>query len=382
MTSYSYKGSNKNQKTGFSTSIDRKNPQENFSSKNVSVPQKELLIFFRQLAVILQSGVPLAQGINLLSENTKNPKFCSVLSNISSRLSSGDDLSICLKKYPNLFAPITIGLIEAGEAGGILDKVLDRIATLIEDQEKIKSQINGALIYPVIILVLASSVSLGLLIFIVPKFEQMFKGFGAELPGLTKFMLSLSRLVTSPAFAIGAPLMIFVGVYLYRQYYQTKNGRKLIDQTILNIPLFGPLILISEMASMCDTMATLMNSGIPLVEGLERCMAASNNQIIKDILYLSTLGVAQGQELSLTMSKSKIIPRLVVSMIKIGEETGQLSFMLDNLSIFYKRELETIVSSLTKAMEPMVIIVVAGIVGTIVISLYLPMFKLITTVGS
>ena len=378
MASYSYKANNKNE---FISSSTINKQQVNVSSQRISVPQKELLIFFRQLAVILQSGVPLAQGITLLSENTKNPKFCSVLTNISFRLSSGDDLSVCLKKYPNLFAPITIGLIEAGETGGILDKVLDRIATLIEDQEKIKSQINGALIYPVIILVLASTVSLGLLIFIVPKFEEMFKGFGADLPGLTKFMLSLSRFVTSPYFAIGAPIVFFIGGYLYRKYYETKSGKVFIDNTVLNIPLFGPLILISEMASMCDTLSTLMNSGITLVEGLERCIDASSNQIVKNTLYIATLEVAQGQELSLSISRSKIIPKLVVSMIKIGEETGQLSFMLDNLSIFYKRELEAAVSSLTKAMEPAVIIVVAGIVGTIVVSLYLPMFKLITTVG-
>ena len=336
MASYSYKASNEKNKNQSISSNTSNKPQVSFSSQRISVPQKELLIFFRQLAVILQSGVPLAQGITLLSENTKNQKFCSVLTNISFRLSSGDDLSLCLKKYPNLFAPITIGLIEAGEAGGILDKVLDRIATLIEDQEKIKSQINGALIYPVIILVLASTVSLGLLIFIVPKFEQMFKGFGADLPGLTKFMLSLSRLVTSPSFAIGAPLIVIGGGYLFRQYYQTKNGRELIDNWILKIPLFGPLILISEMASMCDTLSTLMSSGITLVEGLERCIAASSNQIIKNTLYLATVEVAQGQELSLSLSRSKVIPRLVVSMVKIGEETGQLSFMLDNLCIFYK----------------------------------------------
>ncbi len=381
MASYSYKSNNKNDRSQFVSSNNTDKPQVNFSSKNISVPQKELLIFFRQLAVILQSGVPLAQGITLLSENTKNPKFCSVLTNISYRLSSGDDLSICLRKYPNLFAPITIGLIEAGEVGGILDKVLDRIATLIEDQEKIKSQINGALIYPVIILVLATTVSLGLLIFIVPKFEEMFKGFGADLPGLTKFMLTLSRFVTSPYFAIFAPITIFLGLYLFKQYYKTEKGKEFIDNTILNIPLFGPLILISEMASMSDTLSTLMNSGITLVEGLERCIAASSNQIIKNTLYLSTVEVAQGQELSLSLSKSKVIPKLVVSMIKIGEETGQLSFMLDNLQVFYKRELEATVSALTKAMEPAVIVVVASIVGTIVIALYLPMFKLITAVG-
>ena len=357
------------------------NKNINIQPQNVNVPQKELLIFFRQLSVILQSGVPLAQGIDLLSENTKNEKFSTVLKRIAARLSAGEDLSLCLKKYPKLFAPITVGLIEAGEAGGILDQVLERIANLIEDKEKIKGEIQGALIYPIIILVLAVSVSLGLLIFIVPKFEQMFKGFGAELPGLTKFMLLLSRIVTTPYFLLGAPVGVILFLFLFKKYYQTRRGKLVIDKYILKIPLYGSLMLRTEMASMCDTLATLMNSGIPLVEGMDRCISASSNQVVRNSIYLAINSVKQGRELSFSFGQSTVFPRLVISMMKIGEETGKLSFMLENLSRFYKREVETAVSSLTKAMEPAVIIVIAAIVGTIVVSLYLPMFKIITAVS-
>ena len=357
------------------------NKNINIQPQNVNVPQKELLIFFRQLSVILQSGVPLAQGIDLLSENTKNEKFSTVLKRIAARLSAGEDLSLCLKKYPKLFAPITVGLIEAGEAGGILDQVLERIANLIEDKEKIKGEIQGALIYPIIILVLAVSVSLGLLIFIVPKFEEMFKGFGAELPGLTKFMLLLSRIVTTPYFLLGAPVGVILFLFLFEKYYQTRRGRLVIDKYILKTPLYGPLMLRTEMASMCDTLATLMNSGIPLVEGMDRCISASSNQVVRNSIYLAINSVKQGRELSFSFGQSTVFPRLVISMMKIGEETGKLSFMLENLSRFYKREVETAVSSLTKAMEPAVIIVIAAIVGTIVVSLYLPMFKIITAVS-
>ena len=359
----------------------RSNKTTNIQPQKVRVPQKELLIFFRQLSVILQSGVPLAQGIDLLSENTKNDQFSTVLKRIASRLSAGEDLSFCLKKYPMLFAPITVGLIEAGEAGGILDKVLERIANLIEDKEKIKGEIQGALIYPIIILVLAVSVSLGLLIFIVPKFEDMFKGFGAELPGLTKFMLFLSRIVTTPYFLLGAPIVVVLLLILFKKYYKTRRGRLIIDKYILKAPLYGPLMLRTEMASMCDTLATLMNSGIPLVEGMDRCISASSNQVIRNSISFAINSVKQGRELSFSFGQSTVFPRLVISMIKIGEETGKLSFMLENLSRFYKREVETAVSSLTKAMEPAVIIVIAAIVGTIVVSLYLPMFKIITAVG-
>jgi type IV pilus assembly protein PilC len=209
----------------------------------------------------------------------------------------------------------------------------------------------------------------------------MFDNMGAELPGLTSFMLGLSNFVTSPMFAIGAPIIIISSVYLFRSYYTTKPGRLSVDSSIFSVPLFGDLILKSEMASMCDTLATLVNSGIPIVDGLERCITASSNQLIRNTIQRGIILVGQGQELSYSLSTNWVIPRLMISMIKIGEETGQLSFMLENLSVFYKRELENAVSTLTKAMEPTVIFVVAGIVGTIVVSLYLPMFSLIQNIG-
>jgi len=351
------------------------------SPASLKVPQKDLLIFFRQLAVILQSGVPLAQGLILLSENSKNKKLAQCIYSIATRLGAGEELSYCLRQYPKVFTPITVGLIEAGEAGGILDQVLDRIAKLMEDQAKIKGQIVGALIYPALVLILSLSVSLGLLIFIVPRFKAMFDSLGAELPGLTSFMLGLSNLVTSPVFALGAPVTIAGLIYLFKGFYSTKQGRLSVDTTIFAVPLFGDLILMSEMASMCDTLSTLVNSGIPIVDGLERCITASANQLIRNTIQRGIALVGQGQGLSYSLNANGVIPKLVISMVKIGEETGQLSFMLENLSVFYKRELDNAVTALTKAMEPTIIFVVAGIIGTIVISLYLPMFSIIQNMG-
>lgn len=347
----------------------------------LKVPEKDLLIFFRQLAVILQSGVPLAQGMILIAENMTNEKLSYCVQRISARLNAGEELSLSLKQYPKVFEPLAIGLIEAGEAGGILEKVLDRIALLLEERAKIRSQITGALIYPVFILLLAATVSLGLLIFIVPKFKDMFDGMGAKLPALTSVMLDLSKLVTSIEFAVITPLTIMIGSYLFNSYYKTAQGRLSVDKIILKVPLFGDLILKTEMAGMCDTLSTLVNSGIPIIDGIERCVSASSNELIRQTLRQSISLVKQGQELNYAMGRSGVLPKLVISMIKIGEETGQLSFMLDNLSLFYKREVEASVSSLVKAMEPAVILVVAGIVGTIVIALYLPMFDLIKVMG-
>ena len=350
--------------------------------RTFKVPQKDLLVFFRQLAVVLQSGVPLSQGLDLLADNMTNKKFSICISRIAARLSAGEELSLCLKQYPKVFAPITIGLIEAGEVGGILDMVLDRIALLMEEQAKIRGQIIGALVYPVLVLVLALSVSLGLLIGIVPKFKTMFDSMGAKLPALTLFMMNLSNLVTSVGFYIGAPVTIFVLLYLFRGFYATKEGRLRVDTALFKIPLFGDLVLRSEMASMCDTLNTLMNSGIPLVDALERCVTASPNQLIRNTIQRGIVLVEQGQELSYSLSQTTVFPKLVVSMIKIGEETGNLPFMLEKLAIFYKREVEATVSALTKAMEPTVIFVVAAIVGTIVVALYLPMFSLIQNMGN
>ena len=350
-------------------------------NSKLKVPQADLLVFFRQMSVMLKSGVPLSQALELLAENVTNKEFGSNIFDVSKRLGGGEELSTSLNNYPRIFSPIMIGLIEAGEAGGILSEVLERLASLIEAQSKIKGQITGALIYPIAIFVLAVTISLALLIFIVPTFDEMFKGMGAELPSLTAFMLTLSRIVTSRGFLIIAPLSSFISFYLFKTSYSTKSGRLFFDKLILKIPLFGDLILKSELASMSDTLSTLINSGISIVEAIERCINASNNEVIRIALRRSISLVTQGQELSTSLESSKVIPRLLVSMIKIGEETGALSFMLENLANFYKREVEEAVTVLTKAMEPAVIFVVAAIVGTIVISLYLPMFSLINEMG-
>ena len=343
----------------------------------LKVPQSDLLVFFRQMSVMLKSGVPLSQALELLAENMTNKAFGANILDVSKRLGSGEELSSSLRVYSRIFSPIMIGLIEAGEAGGILSEVLERLALLIESQSKIKGQITGALIYPVAILVLSVTISLALLIFIVPTFDEMFRSMNANLPSLTSFMLILSKIVTSTEFFIIAPISLFIGFYIFKINYATKKGKKFIDNLILKTPLFGDLILKSELASMSDTLSTLINAGITLVDAIERCINASNNEIIRISLKRSISLVSQGEELSASLESSKVIPRLLVSMIKIGEETGALSFMLENLSNFYKREVEEAVTVLTKAMEPAVIFVVAAIVGTVVISLYLPMFELI-----
>ena len=366
---------------GTGASAATRDSQESYKAKSanrrLTVPQKDLLIFFRQLAVILQSGVPLAQGLELLANNMTNAEFSKCITQIALRLNAGEELSTCLRQYPKVFKPITIGLIEAGEAGGILEQVLDRIAHLLEQQAKLRGQMIGALIYPVIVLVLAITVSLALLIFIVPRFETMFASLGAKLPTITQVMLNLSRFVTNPAGMGFVAMAIIGGLFLFRGYYSTSSGRLAVDTQLFKLPLFGGLLLRYEMASLSETLATLVNSGIPIIDGLERCISASSNQLIKNTLARAIILAQQGQPLSTSLDNSKALPNLFISMVKIGEETGELSFMLEKLGLFYNREIESAVSALTKAMEPITVMVVAGIVGTIVIALYMPMFDLI-----
>lgn len=343
----------------------------------LKVKNGELMVFFRQLAVILQTGVPLSQGLELLAENITNPQFAFAVSQISGRLNAGQDLSTALGVYPKVFQPITIGLIRAGEFGGILDSVVDRIANLIEQQAKLRGQIVGAMIYPGIVLFIAITVGLGMLIGIVPRFADMFDDLGADLPGITKFMMALSKAVTDPA-VIGSVIGGFVVAgFLFSRYYATKAGRLNVDTQILKIPLFGPLLLKYEVASFCDTMSTLANAGIPAVEAMDVTQKALSNMLIRNTVIHAIERAQQGEPISQAILSRNTLPRLVPAMMKIGEETGEFSFMLEKLATFYAREIEMAVTKLAKAMEPAVVLVVAGIVGTIVVALYLPMFDLI-----
>ena len=236
------------------------------SPRNLKVKNDDLMVFFRQLSVILQTGVPLSQGLELLAENMTNKQFSFAVTQIAGRLNAGQDLSNSFAAYPKVFKPIMVGLIKAGEFGGILDNVVDRIASLIEQQAKLKGQIIGAMIYPGIVLFIAITVGLGMLIGIVPQFANMFDDLGADLPDITRFMLSLSKAVTDIN-VMGSILGGIVGVgFLFSRYYATKAGRLVVDTMVLKIPLFGPLLLRYEVASFCDTMATLSNAGVPAVE--------------------------------------------------------------------------------------------------------------------
>ena len=355
--------------------------EKNVPAHKLTIKNRDLAIFFQQLSVILQSGVPIAQGLELLSENLENRQFGKAISQIAIRLSAGNELSDCFSRYPLVFRPITVGLIKAGELGGILDKVIERISLFIERQENIKGQLVSALIYPCIMLVFALAVALGLLIGIVPKFANVFAQLRTELPTITKVMLALSGAVTNPLI-MGATGGLLVGTFFAaKAYYATSNGRLVLDRLVFYVPLFGSLLLKYEVASFCETLATLTNAGIPAVEGMEVTAGASNNQVIRNTIRFTAQRAEQGEVISEILASTKVFPPLVAAMIRIGEESGQLSTMLENLGRFYTQEIEITVKKITKAMEPAITGVVSVIVGSIVLSLYLPMFKLMEVMG-
>ena len=355
--------------------------EKNIPPHKLKISNRDLAIFFQQLAVILQSGVPIAQGLELLSENLENRQFGKAVGQIAIRLSAGNELSDCFSRYPLIFRPITVGLIKAGEIGGILDKVINRISLFIERQENIKGQLVSAMTYPSIMLLFALSVSMGLLIGIVPKFADVFAQLHSELPTITKVMLAISGAVTNPAImgVIGALLVAsFLGA---KAYYATTNGRLVLDRLVFTVPLFGSLLLKYEVASFCETLATLTNAGIPAVEGMEVTAGASNNQVIKNTIRFTAQRAEQGEVISEVLAGTKIFPPLVPAMIRIGEESGQFSTMLENLARYYTQEIEITVTKIAKTMEPAITGLVSIIVGSIVISLYLPMFKLMDVMG-
>jgi type IV pilus assembly protein PilC len=355
--------------------------EKNIPAHKLKIKNRDLAIFFQQLAVILQSGVPIAQGLELLSENLENRQFGKAVGQIALRLSAGNELSDCFSRYPLVFRPITVGLIKAGEIGGILDKVIERISLFIERQENIKGQLVSAMIYPLIMLVFALAVALGLLIGIVPKFANVFAQLNSELPPITKVMLALSGAVTNPLIMGGLGGLLVGAFFAGKSYYATSNGRLVLDRLVFSVPLFGSLLLKYEVASFCETLATLTNAGIPAVEGMEVTAGASNNQVIKNTIRFTAQRAEQGEVISEVLASTRIFPPLVAAMIRIGEESGQLSTMLENLGRFYTQEIEITVKQLTKAMEPAITGVVSVIVGSIVLSLYLPMFKLMEVMG-
>lgn len=335
---------------------------------------REKALFSNKMAALIDAGVPIVRGLEMMASQQKQPLFKRALTAICIEVNQGTTLGSAMRRWPMVFDRLMISMVEAGETGGVLDETLRRLAKLQEDVSKLQNQIKGALGYPIAVLVIAIAVFLGMTIFIIPQFADIFKSLGSDLPAFTQMLVDLSGLLRS-SFSIYAILVIAAIVYLFSRYYQTASGRMNVDQFLLKIPLFGDLILKSATAQFCRTYSALSRAGVPILQALDILKQTSNNAAVQEALEKARNDVQEGISLSKSLLSKQIFPDLALSMLAIGEETGEMDAMLSKVADFYEEEVSLIVKNLTAMIEPAMIVLVGGIVGSILVAMYLPMFS-------
>jgi len=343
---------------------------------NKTVPAKNLAIFTRQFSVMIDAGLPLVQCLEILGKQEADKNFAKVILLTREDVESGASLADAMKKYPKTFDPLYTNMIAAGEAGGILDTILKRLATYIEKNVKLKSQVKSAMIYPIAVIVIAAVVVAAILWKVIPTFAELFAGLGAELPVPTRVVIWLSNQLVSYGWIVIVALG--VGGWLLKRYYATYNGRRAIDGTLLKTPILGIILRKVAVARFCRTLSTLMSSGVPILDGLDITARTAGNAIIEDAVQLTRTRIERGETVSAPLRETGVFPPMVTQMINVGETTGALDAMLSKIADFYEEEVDTAVAGLLTLLEPVMIAFLGVIVGGIVIAMYLPMFDLIS----
>jgi type IV pilus assembly protein PilC len=340
------------------------------------VPSKDLAIFVRQFSVMIDAGLPLVQCLEILGSQQENKTFAKILQQTRMDVEGGASLADAMRKHPKAFDDLFVNMIAAGEAGGILDTILKRLATYIEKAVKLKSQVKGAMVYPIAVISIAGIVIAVILWKVIPTFAAMFEGLGAQLPLPTRIVIAMSNW-----FVRALPFMVIIGIagaFLFKKYYATHNGRRVVDRIVLKLPILGILMQKIAVARFCRTLATLMASGVPILDGLEITARTAGNAIIEDAIMLVRKGVESGLTVAQPLKESGVFPPMVVQMIGVGEQTGALDAMLSKIADFYEDEVDQAVANLLTLMEPVMIAFLGVTVGGIVISMYLPLFDLIS----
>ncbi|MEB3362187.1 MAG: type II secretion system F family protein [Synechococcaceae cyanobacterium] len=339
------------------------------------VSVKDKALFANKLAALVDAGVPIIRSLDLMRTQQRSAKMRRALTAITNDINQGETLGQSMRRWPQVFDTLTVAMVEAGEVGGVLDETLRRLAVLLEETARLQNQIRGALGYPIAVLVIAILVFLGMTIFLIPTFAEIFKELGAELPIFTQMMLNLSNLLRS-AFSIVLVGIIILGVYFFGRFYATEVGRRQVDALILKLPLFGDLIQKTATAQFCRTLSSLSRAGVPILQALEVVRETTNNSVIGDAILSSRNEVSEGLPLSSALRMKNVFPDMAISMLAIGEETGEMDTMLSKVADFYEDEVTTAVKTLTSLIEPAMIVLVGGIVGSILVAMYLPMFSI------
>jgi type IV pilus assembly protein PilC len=342
------------------------------------VSTRDIVIFTRQFATMINSGLPLVQALEILAEQTENPKLKAVTKAVVYDVESGHTLADALRKHPKAFSDLYVNMVAAGEAGGILDTILLRLATFMEKNDALVRKVKGAMIYPAVIFSVAGLCVMVLLIFVIPVFQQMFSSIGQQLPLPTRIVIGMSNVLKGYWWLIGG--IVAAGVFGIKRYYATPAGRLNLDKVLLSMPVLGDVIRKSSVSRFTRTLGTLIASGVSILEGLEITAKTAGNRVIHDAVMESRNSIAGGETIAAPLQKSKVFPPMVISMIAVGEQTGGLDEMLSKIADFYDEEVDAAVENLLSAMEPIMIVALGGIVGGMIIAMYLPIFSMINTV--
>jgi type IV pilus assembly protein PilC len=346
------------------------------AKRGKKVAAKNLAVFTRQFSVMIDAGLPLVQCLDILGNQEEDKGFAEVILATRSDVEAGASLADAMRKHPKTFDGLFVNMIAAGEAGGILDTILKRLATYIEKAVKLQSQVKSAMIYPVAVVVIAGLVVGVILWKVIPTFASLFSGLGAELPLPTRVVIAASdNLVRFFPFLL---VIGGAGVYGFKQYYGTDKGRRVVDQVMLKAPILGNILRKIAVARFCRTLATLIASGVPILDGLEITARTSGNSVIEDAIMMTRKSIERGETISAPLRDTKVFPPMVVQMIGVGEATGALDTMLAKIADFYEEEVDTAVAGLLTLLEPIMIAFLGIVVGGIVIAMYMPIFDLIS----
>lgn len=343
------------------------------------IESKDLVIFTRQFATMIDSGLPLVQCLEILAAQQENKAFQAILFKVKESVESGSTFADALGKHPKAFDQLYVNLVAAGEVGGILDTILQRLAAYIEKAQKLKKQIKGAMVYPLTIMSIAVVVVGVILIFVIPTFAKMFADFGGELPAPTKFVIALSNFLVKYLVVIIA--LIFGIITAIKKYYATPGGQKNIDRWSLKAPIAGPLIRKVSVAKFTRTLGTMVSSGVPIMDGLEIVAKTAGNKIVEEAIYGVRQAISEGKTMAEPLAACGVFPPMVVQMISVGEATGAMDAMLNKIADFYDDEVDDAVAAMTSMMEPLLMVFLGTTVGGLVVAMYLPIFKLAGAVG-
>lgn len=352
---------------------------ENVSFMQPKVKTNNVVVFARQFATMINAGLPLIQSLDILQSQEENKTFKAVLKEVKDNVEEGSTLADAMGKHPKIFDELFVNMVAAGEVGGILDTILNRVSAYMEKAMKLKRQVKGAMTYPAIVLVIAVLVIVVILVFVIPVFEQMFADFGGTLPVPTQVVVGLSNFVK------GNILYMIIGVgilvYAFKRFYGTEKGRALVDDLLLRLPVFGSLLRKVAVAKFTRTMSTMISSGVPILEALDIVAKTSGNKTVERAIYDVRSGITQGRTMADPLGESGVFPSMVVQMVAVGEQTGALDAMLGKIADFYDDEVDAAVEGLTSMIEPFMMVFLGTTIGGLVIAMYLPIFKMAGVVG-